>query len=119
MTAGDIILIDFPFTIPTQSKVRPAVVITETEDKYRALVVCAISSVVPSNLSSRDILLKKTHAAFKATGVRVDSVIKIDRIATLRQSDVITVLGSCTSTLWKEIANKFKSLVNTKPSQNS
>ena len=39
LKSGDIILIDFPFTIPYQSKVRPALVVTETKDKYGDIVV--------------------------------------------------------------------------------
>ena len=46
MKPGDIILIDFPFTIPTQSKIRPAVVLTVTQDKYKDIIICAISSVI-------------------------------------------------------------------------
>ncbi|MCI0695607.1 type II toxin-antitoxin system PemK/MazF family toxin [candidate division KSB1 bacterium] len=111
MNPGDIILIDFPFTVPTQSKVRPAVVITETHDKYNNLVVCAISSVLPSTITNREILISKNDPAFPSTGLRVDSVVKIDRIATLRQSDVITKLGHCEPVLWDEIRNKFKNLV--------
>lgn len=110
MKPGDVILVDFPFTIPTQSKVRPSVVITNTEDKYRDLVVCAISSVFPNTLSARDIAIQKKDPAFKDTGLRVDSVIKIDRIATLRRSDVIAKIGKCTPKLWQEIISKFKNL---------
>ncbi len=110
MNSGDIILIDFPFTVPTQSKVRPAVVIASTDDKYCDLVVCAISSILPAKLSGREISLKKSVPAFNKTGLRVDSVIKIDRIATLRQSDVISQIGECTPELWRQIVEKFKGL---------
>ena len=65
MKSGDIVLIDFPFTIPAQSKVRPAVVIAVTEDKYHDLIVCAISSIVPSSLSSREILINNLHSSLK------------------------------------------------------
>lgn len=109
--AGDVILIDFPFTVPKQSKVRPAVIITETKDKYHDLIICAISSVLPEKLSEREILISKKNPAFPSTGLRVDSVIKIDRIATLRQADVITQLGSCTTELWNEVVDKFRNLV--------
>ena len=51
MKIGDIILIPFPFADSTNTKVRPAVVITETADKYRDLVVSAISSFVPQKIS--------------------------------------------------------------------
>ena len=35
MKIGDIILIPFPFAELTNKKVRPVVIITETEDKYK------------------------------------------------------------------------------------
>ena len=106
-----IILIDFPFTIPTISKVRPAAVLAETEDQYKDLLVCAISSVVPSKLSTREILIKKEDPVFEATGLRVDSVIKVDRIATLGKSDVIVKIGRCAPGLWKGVVTKFRKLV--------
>ena len=73
MKSGDIILIDFPFTVVTQSKVRPAVVITQTKDKYRDILICAISSVVPSKVSDRKIVIRQGDSWFAQTGLRVDS----------------------------------------------
>jgi mRNA interferase MazF len=89
MKIGDIILIPFPFAELTNKKVRPAVVITETEDKYKDLVVSAISSVVTSRMSKREIVLKRN----KVNNLRVDSVIKVDRIVTLKREDKIADLG--------------------------
>jgi mRNA interferase MazF len=109
---GDIILIGFPFTLPLQSKVRPALVITETKDKYRDIVVCAISSVFPKKAGKRQIAIKTTHPHFKKTGLRVNSVVKIDRIATLRKVDIITRIGSCPEDLWDLITGEFKLLVS-------
>jgi mRNA interferase MazF len=89
MKIGDIILIPFPFAELTNKKVRPAVVLTETDDKYKDLVVSAISSVVPPNISQREILLKPN----KTNKLRVESIIKVDRIVTLKQEDKIADLG--------------------------
>jgi mRNA interferase MazF len=111
LKSGDIILIDFPFTIPHQSKVRPALVITETKDKYKDVVVCAISSVFPSKLGKRQLAIKSNHPDFKKTGLRVDSIIKIDRIATLRKVDVIIKIGICPVELWEKFIAEFQKLV--------
>lgn len=46
MITGDIVLIPFPFSELTQVKLRPAVVIAETRDKYKDLILSAISSQV-------------------------------------------------------------------------
>jgi mRNA interferase MazF len=93
MSIGDIILIPFPFAELTNKKVRPAVIITETGDKYKDLVVSAISSVVPSNISIREILLKPD----KINNLRSDSIIKVDRIVTLKRTDKISDLGKLSS----------------------
>jgi mRNA-degrading endonuclease toxin of MazEF toxin-antitoxin module len=89
MKIGSIILIPFPFAETTNKKVRPAVVITETEDKYKDLVVSAISSVIPDIVSRREIFIK----ADKINKLRVDSIIKVDRIVTLKRDDKIADLG--------------------------
>lgn len=89
MKIGDIILIPFPFAEQTNRKVRPAVVITETADKYKDLVVSAISSVVPNTISHREIILMSD----KTNNLRSDSVIKVDRIVTLKREDKIANLG--------------------------
>jgi mRNA interferase MazF len=112
VSAGDIILIDFPFTVPAQSKVRPALVITLTEDRFHDIVACAISSVLPERSSSRDIVLSKDNPHFPQTGLRASSVIKVDRITTLRQSDVITTIGRCPAEEWKTFITIFRSLVS-------
>lgn len=89
MKIGDIILIPFPFAELTNKKVRPAVVITETDDKFKDLVVSAISSVVPPRISNREIVLKSN----RVNNLRVDSVIKVDRIVTLKKEHKIANLG--------------------------
>lgn len=103
MKIGDIILIPFPFTELTNKKVRPAVIITETEDQYKDLVVSAISSVAPSGISHREILLKPN----KVNNLRVDSVVKVDRIVTLKRDDKIANLGKLSM---KELA-EFKRIL--------
>jgi mRNA interferase MazF len=89
MTIGDIILIPFPFAEFNQKKVRPAVVITETADKYKDVVVSAISSVVPSKTSPREFIVFPGGT----NRLRVKSVVKSDRIVTVKREDIIAELG--------------------------
>ena len=93
MKIGEIILIPFPFAELTNKKVRPAVIITETDDKYKDIVVSAISSVVPSKISKREILLKPS----KINNLRTNSIVKVDRIVTLKRNDKIADLGKLSS----------------------
>jgi mRNA interferase MazF len=101
MNIGDIILIPFPFAEITKTKVRPAVVITETEDKYRDLVVSAISSVVPEKLSEREFLI----VPGELNQLRTKSIVKVDRIVTVKRENIIAKLGK----LSNEEINIFKS----------
>ncbi len=104
MNIGDIILIPFPFTDQKNIKVRPAVVITETIDKYKDVVVSAISSVIPFKISEREILLNSN----RVNKLRVDSVIKVDRLVTIKRNDKIADLGALSP---KELAD-FKAILS-------
>jgi len=104
MKIGDIILIPFPFAELTHKKVRPAVVITETEDKYKDLLVSAISSVIPAMISNREILLIPDNI----NNLRVDSVIKVDRIVALKREGKIADLGKLST---KELSEFKKKLI--------
>lgn len=115
MSPGDIILISFPFTIPASSKLRPAVVLAVTDDRFRDLVVCAISSVLPDSPTKREVILVTSDPDFSQMGLRVSSVVKVDRIATLRQSDVVTTIGRCPAKQWKMIVEAFRNLVTPSP----
>ena len=93
MKIGDIILIPFPFAELTNIKVRPAVVLTQTADKYKDIVVSAISSVLPDKISNREFVLSPD----KINKLRVKSVVKADRIVTLKQGSKIADLGKLSS----------------------
>lgn len=89
MICGDIILIQFPFSDLSARKLRPALVVTETKDAHNDIVICAISSVVPIELSDRELLIKSSTV----NKLRADSIIKVDRLATLKKTDVKARLG--------------------------
>ena len=108
MTTGDIVLIPFPFSELTQVKLRPAVVITETADKYKDLVVSAISSQVPVAISDAEIIIKPDSL----NGLRSVSVIKVDRIFTLKSEKVIARIGRLSLTHENEFIKVFKRLVD-------
>lgn len=108
MNTGDIILVPFPFAELTNKKVRPSVVVCETKDKYEDLVVCAISSVVPSILSDNEFLLKPNHV----NKLRADSVVKVDRIVTVKGRDVIARIGKLEMESLAMFTEKFKQLVD-------
>ncbi len=101
---GKIVLIPFPFTDLTVAKLRPALVIHEGK---RDVVVAFISSRIPAEISDTDVLITSKHPAFKRTGLKVDSVIKLDKIATVLKNLITGELGEIDENLRKEINEKL------------
>lgn len=92
---GDIVLVPFPFTDLTRTKARPAVIISSSEFNIASpdIIIAAISSKVPAKLADTELLLSQTEPGFKATGLRVDSVVRTTKLYTLTQSLVYNTLG--------------------------
>ena len=107
MKTGDIVLIPFPFSDLTNIKLRPAVVVSETKDKYKDLIVCAISSQLPTAPSIAEIIINPDGK----NGLRVASVIKVDRIFTLKQERVVAVLGNLSAQHLLRFKDVFVELV--------
>ena len=110
MRTGDIILIPFPFAELTNKKVRPSVVIAETKDKYRDIIVSAISSVVSQNTTENEIIIEPSSI----NTLRAKSVIKVDRIVTVKRKDMIGPLGKLTESELVIFKQKFQKLVEEK-----
>ena len=108
MITGDIVLIPFPFSELTQIKLRPAVVIAETKDKYKDLILSAISSQISSSLSDVEILISPDSL----NGLRTKSVIKVDRIFTLKSSKVVATIGRLSLKHKNEFRRVFKTIVD-------
>lgn len=108
MQTGEIVLIPFPFAELTNKKVRPAIVVCETKDVYKDLVLCAISSVVPKKLSANEMLLKKDGL----NNLRANSVGKVDRIVTAKRADIIANIGKLNKADLEVFTDKFKKLID-------
>jgi len=85
-----IVLVHFPFTDLSGSKLRPALVIHEGEQD---VIVAFISSEIPSSIQESDLLITKDHPAFRSTGLKISSVIKFDKIATLSKTLIEGEIG--------------------------
>ena len=94
-----IVLIHFPFTDLTDSKLRPALVLHESEHD---VVVAFISSKLPVHLQDSDFLVSMDHPSFLSTGLKVSSVIKFDKIATVSKDLIEGEIGEITRDLADE-----------------
>ncbi len=101
---GKIVVVPFPFTDLSSIKRRPALVLHET--KYD-IVVAYISSNVPADLSPEDVVITQSRSSFALTGLLSDSVIMLDKLATIEKSLIIRTLGEVDNDLKAEINPKL------------
>ncbi|MGF7139763.1 type II toxin-antitoxin system PemK/MazF family toxin [Roseimarinus sediminis] len=107
MRTGDIILIPFPFAESNRVKARPAVLISKTADLCMDFVLAAISCVIPKQLSRNEMIIYPDSI----NNLRAVSVIKIDRIVTLKANSVIARLGQLKKDELIVFKRKFRELV--------
>lgn len=103
MSKGHIVLIPFPFTDLSGQKVHPALVlhVSRGED----CVVAFISSR-PDKRTPFDIHITPSIA----NGLKVESIIKVDKIATLQKKIVIGELGIAESSVRKVVDTALRKL---------
>jgi mRNA interferase MazF len=103
MAKGDIVLITFPFTDLSGSKLRPAIVLAETS---LDLTVCFITTQLQWQ-ETTDVELPPT--AFN--GLRRQSLIRTSKIATLDKSLAKGLLGQLKTNELTDLNSKLKVLL--------
>ncbi len=108
MQTGDIVIVNFPYSNLIEEKARPAVVITVSEDSYRDVIVCMISSVIPKPILNHQLLLVPS----KQNNLRATSILKVCRIVTVENDKVLASIGKLDNEDLKKFKLSFKSLVD-------
>ena len=85
---GSIVLARFPFTDLSGDKRRPALVVSRDDDRRPDLVVCFITSVQRSGPDMGAIPMTA------GTGLKVQSVVRFDKVATLDRSVIAGKIGA-------------------------
>ncbi len=89
---GDIVLVEFPFTDLSQTKFRPAVVLS-ANGAIDEFTVCFISSQKVETLYSAEFAVLDSDPDFAQTGLRVSSKVRVTRITTLSQQLIAKRMG--------------------------
>jgi mRNA interferase MazF len=109
MNKWDIVLLTYPFTDLTATKVRPAVVVSQAS--YNQTSQDAVFILITTNVarsSSFDVIVSKTHPEFHQTGLRHESAIRIDKIFTLSKALAAKTLGRLEIQLQKEVEKQLR-----------
>src|SRR5438477_13172194 len=91
---GDVVLVPFPFADLSGRKVRPAVIVSP--DPQGAELILAFITSVLTNRSPRgaEVEMFQTDAEFTVTGLKVDSLIRLDKLVTLSRGVISRRLGT-------------------------
>ena len=110
MRCGQIVLLDYPFTDSTGSKVRPALVVSNDEyNRGDDVVVVPISSVPDPN-DAHALHLPQSDSHFRATGLRQDSSVKWTKPSTLAKRIIRRQLGDLSAPLLAEVQSRIRGL---------
>jgi mRNA interferase MazF len=85
---GKMVLIPFPFTDLSATKVRPVVVLSNSM-QGDDIVVAFISSKKQNKIYKTDVVVKTANKDFIRTGLKTDSIIKVGKLATLDKKIVL------------------------------
>ena len=106
---GKIVLIPFPFTDLSNSKIRPAVIVSNFL-RGDDVVVSFISSLKTKRLQKTDLVIKNNDKNFPQTGLKTNSVVKVGKIATLDKKTILGEIGKLDLDTQKKIDSKIKIL---------
>jgi mRNA interferase MazF len=107
---SNVVLVRYPFTDLSGSKVRPALALTPDDllAQMDDALFLFISSTIPLNLLPTDLVFKKGHPDFAQTGLHFDSTFRTHKLALLEKSLVLRHLGRVTDSLMQEIEAKLR-----------
>ena len=99
---GDIVLVPFPFTDLSTTKLRPAVVLW-VDPLGLDITVCFISSQKINNISLEEFIIKTTDPEFPLTGLKINSKVKVSRIITIQRNLITRKIGYLGSHLLQQL----------------
>jgi mRNA interferase MazF len=93
---GDIMLVPFPFTDLSETKLRPAVVLW-VNAKGQDVTLCFISTQAIDRVTDDEFVILPNDSEFAQTGLKSPSKVRVARIVTLERSLLQRRLGKLSS----------------------
>lgn len=93
MQRGEVYLAAFPFGDQPGMKLRPVLLLTGAVGVGTEVVAAYISSVIPATLLPSDILIDPARPEHRQTRLRVASVLRLHKIATIHTGSLQRSLG--------------------------
>jgi mRNA interferase MazF len=112
---GDVVMIDFPYSDRTGSKIRPAVVVQANALNLKiddAVFVSITSSPRRGVVAPSQLLIDVSTPEGQQTGLKQNSVVQGHNLTTLDQNLVLRVIGTMSDTLMKRLDDCLKAALD-------
>lgn len=105
----ELVLLPYPFSDLKSAKVRPAVVISNNgyNREFEDMIVVPVTS----NLSFRRFIVQLSNNRMEAGHLIADSVVKVDRVLSVKQNLAIKSIGKVKKEVLTEITDSIKELI--------
>ena len=107
MKPGDIVLVRFPQADLKTGKLRPALVIATAPGRHNDLLLALISSRTYQAVPQFDEIINSSDSDFAATGLKVRSVVRLARLASVESSVINARLGNISSKRLQQIRKRL------------
>jgi mRNA interferase MazF len=113
VSRGDIVLVDYPFSDRTGSKVRPALVV-QADALNRRIADTILASISRSThrASASQLLIDISTPEGGGTGLRQNSMIQCENLLTYDQHMVITTIGQLSASLMQRVNGCLKTALD-------
>jgi mRNA interferase MazF len=110
-TRGDVVLARFPFADGSGTKLRPVLVLARVPGPHDDYLVLFISSQLRTAVTGVDVVLGRQHPAFGSSGLKVPSVLRIGKLATISSALILGPLGKIGDPLLDDVVRRLMSLL--------
>jgi mRNA interferase MazF len=112
---GQVVLVDFPYSDQTGSKVRPALVVQA--DRWNRALDDTLLAMISSSLrrqvnADTQRLIRVPSAESAGSGLRMDSLIQCENLVTLDQGLVLTELGRLDPSVMADVDKCLKAALD-------
>lgn len=111
---GDVVLVDYPFTSGSGTKVRPVLVVQNDRDNARLVntIVVQITSLTRRVLEPTQVLVEISTPEGQQSGLRQDSVVNCVNLVTTDKAKLLRCLGRLPSSHMQRVDQGLKSALD-------
>lgn len=91
---GDVVLVPFPFADLSGRKVRPALIVSADPQGPELTLAFITSSLTNRSLRGADVEALRSDPEFRITGLKTNSLIRLDKLVTLSRSMISRRMGT-------------------------